>query len=166
MRAPAQGRRRKRHLARLRRGLAVRLLVLPVSATILACDPGLHGAFAAYDGENLSIRDMPTVLATIAGKERPRIDEAQVLGLLRVISAPSRFVIEQVGGTPSQSAPAALVFGYGVGNESSLITPMKTLAETSSLFGFLAENGFDGRVDSRFGEAVIDGFFGKPAAIK
>ena len=50
--------------------------------------------------------------------------------------------------------------------EFSLITPMKTLAEVSSLFRFLAESGFDGSVDSRFGEAVIDRFFGKPAAIK
>jgi hypothetical protein len=51
-------------------------------------------------------------------------------------------------------------------NEFSLITPMKTLAEVSSLFRFLAESGFDGGLDSRFGEAVIDRFFGKPAAIK
>jgi hypothetical protein len=51
-------------------------------------------------------------------------------------------------------------------NEFSLITPMKTLAEVSSLFRFLPESGFDGSVDSRFGEAVIDRFFGKPAAIE
>ena len=44
-------------------------------------------------------------------------------------------------------------------NEFSLITPMKTLAEVSSLFRFLAESGFDGSIDSRFGEAVIDRFF-------
>jgi len=51
-------------------------------------------------------------------------------------------------------------------NEFSLITPTKTLAEVSSLFRFLAESGFYGSVDSRFGEAAIDRFFGKPAAIK
>jgi hypothetical protein len=51
-------------------------------------------------------------------------------------------------------------------NEFSLITPIKTLADVSSLFRFLAESGFDGSVDSRFGEAAIDRFFGKPAAIK
>ncbi len=85
---------------------------------ILACDPGIHGAFAYFDGTALAVRDMPT-FTTKMGKrntDRERIDEARLWTMIRSARREaSVFVIEQVGGIPGQSAPAAFTFGHGVG---------------------------------------------------
>jgi hypothetical protein len=86
---------------------------------IVACDPGLHGAFAMIDGEELQIWDMPTYVAKAGARKKDRtlFDEA---GVLRLVAAfplvgATRLVIEQVSGAPGQSSPAAFTFGYGVG---------------------------------------------------
>lgn len=85
---------------------------------ILAVDPGIHGALAYYDGVALSVRGMPTYTIK-AGKrqtDRPRIDEARLVSMLRSAKLNAQvLVIEQVGGIPGQSAPAAFTFGHGVG---------------------------------------------------
>ena len=85
---------------------------------ILACDPGLSGAFAFWPSEPepaLHISDMPTTLMkTSKGKERRFIDERGVFNLI-YCSGATRLVIEDVNGAPGQSAPAAFSFGYGVG---------------------------------------------------
>lgn len=83
---------------------------------ILACDPGLHGAFAWTDGTALAVRDMPTRTETVNRRQRLVIDEAGVERMLRSCrSRASVLVIEQVSGMPGQSGPAAFTFGYGVG---------------------------------------------------
>lgn len=83
---------------------------------ILACDPGLHGALAWTDGNLLSVRDMPTRTVIVSGKERLAICETGVEKLLRTAQLHARWlIIEQVGGMPGQSGPAAFNFGYGVG---------------------------------------------------
>jgi hypothetical protein len=85
---------------------------------ILAVDPGLSGAFAYYDGTALAVRDMPTYTAKAGARQTDRrfIDEAGVLRLLSSTRlAADILVMEQVGGIPGQSAPAAFTFGYGVG---------------------------------------------------
>lgn len=92
---------------------------------ILACDPGLKGAFAFYDGTALSVRDMPTFTQKAGARktDRPFIDGARVANLVRSVQRaqlsahgdPLVMVMEQVGGIPGQSAPAAFTFGCGVG---------------------------------------------------
>jgi crossover junction endodeoxyribonuclease RuvC len=85
---------------------------------ILACDPGINGAFAYYDGTALSIRDMPTYVAKAGARRTDRrfIDEAAAVNLVRSASLDARIlVIEQVGGIPGQGASSAFVFGRGVG---------------------------------------------------
>jgi crossover junction endodeoxyribonuclease RuvC len=84
---------------------------------ILGCDPGLTGALVYYDGWEPFIVDMPTRQTIVSRKIRNVIDEARVLEEVRraVLFGAEILVIEQVGGMPSQSGPAAFTFGYGVG---------------------------------------------------
>ena len=85
---------------------------------IAACDPGINGALATYDGERLTVLDLPTYVraAGSRGKDRRFLDEAQ---LARMIGDAAMvcdwLVLEQVGGIPGQSAPSAFTFGRGVG---------------------------------------------------
>jgi crossover junction endodeoxyribonuclease RuvC len=82
--------------------------------TWLACDPGLTGAFALSTDDSFQVRDMMT-FADDKGKRH--IAAADLLKFLRLLreGGVHRFVIEQVGGAPGQSAPASFNFGYGVG---------------------------------------------------
>lgn len=84
---------------------------------ILACDPGIHGAFAISNGAQLlSVVDMPTAIAVINHRKREVIDEPELRLLLAKASAHAKIlVIERVGGLPGQSGPGAFTFGYGVG---------------------------------------------------
>ena len=86
---------------------------------ILACDPGLRGAFALLDGARLEILDMPVRTVSVGSPKRDRdfIDEQRVFALLagHALIGVDRFVVEQVGGVAGQSAPAAFAFGYGFG---------------------------------------------------
>jgi crossover junction endodeoxyribonuclease RuvC len=83
---------------------------------ILAVDPGLTGGLAWTDGRALSVRDMPTRQAPVNGRDRKVISEDGVFSLLRTARIHSEILlIEQVGGMPGQSGPAAFTFGYGVG---------------------------------------------------
>lgn len=84
---------------------------------ILAIDPGLRGALARYDGEHLSILDMPTTVRQLAsGKVRDTINEAELVRLVGLAALEADLlVMEQVGGIPNQSASGAFTFGRGVG---------------------------------------------------
>lgn len=85
---------------------------------ILAVDPGIHGALAYYDGVVLAVRDMPTFTSKMGSRktDRERIDEAVLWNMVRSARRNALIlVIEQVGGIPGQSAPAAFTFGHGVG---------------------------------------------------
>lgn len=87
---------------------------------ILAADPGLTGALAAYNGETGAIIDtwpMPTYTREIGrAKARDLIDEEalwRLMGAARLLHGCDRFVIEKVGGIPGQSAAGAFTFGWG-----------------------------------------------------
>ena len=86
--------------------------------SILAIDPGFSGALARYDGEHLSVIDMPTYVRA-AGKrqvDRRFIDEPELVRLVQMFAMECDWlIIEAVGGIPSQSAPSAFTFGRGVG---------------------------------------------------
>ena len=84
---------------------------------LLACDPGLHGAFALFDGDDLRIFDMPIFKQKVGRAERSMFDEeatAQILAEAMLLGC-GRFVIEKVNGAGGQSAPAAFTFGYQAG---------------------------------------------------
>lgn len=85
---------------------------------ILAVDPGISGALARYDGQHLSILDMPTFVAK-AGKrqvDRRFINEPELVRLVQMCGMECDWLImEQVGGIPAQSASSAFTFGRGVG---------------------------------------------------
>lgn len=85
---------------------------------ILACDPGLHGAFAWRAGGDLHVRAMPTRTEIINRKPRLVLDDVEVFLFLESLKQhleTRTLVVEQVGGAPGQSAPAAFAFGRGVG---------------------------------------------------
>lgn len=86
---------------------------------ILACDPGLRGALALYDGgrELLSVKDIPTGIVRINGHDRTAIAELATVRAVETaaLMGATHLVIEAVNGMPGQSGPAAFTFGYGVG---------------------------------------------------
>lgn len=86
---------------------------------ILACDPGLTGAFALLDGVKLSLEDMPTFrqAAGKRGTNRAFPDRPKIINLLRHawVMGCNILVIELVGGIPGQAAHGAFTFGHGAG---------------------------------------------------
>ena len=86
---------------------------------ILACDPGIHGAFASYDGERLAVDDMPTFLRPAGPRNTMRAfqDMPEVVSLLQHMQlfGAEILVIELVGGIPNQSAHGSFIFGKGTG---------------------------------------------------
>jgi len=87
---------------------------------IIAVDPGISGAICFNDwttGQFEVVR-MPVHTRQVArNKTRTAIDEGEVLSTLQMFAAigATHLFIEQVGGMPGQSAPAAFVFGQGYG---------------------------------------------------
>jgi crossover junction endodeoxyribonuclease RuvC len=91
-----------------------------VTAPILACDPGLAGAFALWEPERdaLKVTAMPVLKRELAdGKLKTVLDEPEVVALLAVFAGVGArdFFLEEVMGAPGQSGPAMFNFGYGVG---------------------------------------------------
>ena len=85
-----------------------------MTSSVLAVDPGLEGAFAFLTSEGaLHIRDMPV---TFSPSGKRIVDLAGVVKLLRSARAGTdTAAVEQVGGMPGQSGPAAFSFGHGAG---------------------------------------------------
>jgi len=87
---------------------------------LVSCDPGLTGAFCLYDTKrgSMDIRPMPTFTKKVgSNKSRTVLDEQGICDLIigfQLFGA-THFVIEEVGGLPRQSAPAAFNFGMGYG---------------------------------------------------
>lgn len=93
---------------------------MPDVPPILSCDPGLGGAFCFYDPKlgRMEVEAMPTFTKkTGKSKNRRTLDEHAVFDLIGRWKAEGaqHFFIEQVGGMPGQSAPAAFSFGTGYG---------------------------------------------------
>lgn len=78
---------------------------------VLGIDPGTGGALALITADGAELHDMPTLTV---GKGREIIDVRAAMDLLDALS-PSAIYMEQVGGRPGQSAPAAFSFGRAVG---------------------------------------------------
>lgn len=88
---------------------------------ILACDPGITGAFAWFgQGDALTVRDMPTYKAPAGRRnvDRAFLDRPRIVRLLQELHAlydDLTLVIELVGGIPGQAAHGAFTFGHGAG---------------------------------------------------
>lgn len=93
---------------------------------VLGIDPGVDGAIARVElvaGQVfLDVVNIPTLVKSVKGaagaaKLRRIVDVAGLLDLLTrqsVLGATAAFV-EEVGGLPGQSGPAAFSFGFGAG---------------------------------------------------
>lgn len=100
---------------------------------IIACDPGLDGAFAVMvDGTLVEIEDMPTLSRQVSGKERRYVCPDIVDGILRSVVSSHvgladsvMFVIEEVGSRPKEGAVGAFSFGKGVGWVEGIVIGMR-----------------------------------------
>ena len=105
---------------------------MDISSVIVACDPGLDGAFAIMiDGQLREIEDMPTMSRQVSGKERRYVAPDVVDGLLRTMlrsyvgpADSLLFVLEKVGARPKEGAVGAFSFGKGVGHVEGIIIGM------------------------------------------
>lgn len=82
--------------------------------TILGIDPGMTGALAFYDKEELIIYDMPIHEIKKGKTKRKRIDPYGLLHILRENEC-DHVYIEQVSAQPGNGAAAAFTFGFGCG---------------------------------------------------
>ncbi len=85
---------------------------------ILGIDPGISGALATWDGESLTVVDMPTYERPAGARNTMRrfIDEPALVRWIHDHALlADALVLEQVGGRPGQSGHSAFVFGRGVG---------------------------------------------------
>lgn len=82
---------------------------------ILACDPGITGAWGAQDALTTFTVDMPTREDPDLG--RRVLDRPKIIDLLRsaFMNDFTTLVIEKVGGIPGQAAHSAFTFGHGAG---------------------------------------------------
>lgn len=83
----------------------------------IGIDPGLKGAIALYDASRLRIYDMPVHSVTRGKTEKLRVDLHGLSELIGRVAemGPMLAVLEDVGGMPGQSAPAAFSFGWACG---------------------------------------------------
>lgn len=100
---------------------------------IIACDPGIEGAFAVMiDGSLVEIEDMPTMTRLVAGTERRYVAPDVVDGLLRTIVTSHvgiadkvTFVMEEVGFMPKKSGSGMFAFGRGCGQVEGIVIGMR-----------------------------------------
>lgn len=97
---------------------------MDVRTVIIACDPGIYGAFAVMvDGTIAEVEDMPTMTRMVSGRERRYVAPDIVDGLLRSFTTShigpadrALFVMEEVGAMPKEGAGGAFAFGKGTGH--------------------------------------------------
>lgn len=112
-----------------------------MSQVIIGCDPGASGALAVLiDGELTDVDDMPFMMLKVNKTKRKRVDLDGVFLLMKQYQAlyirpgdEVRFIIEDVGPTPRDSAQSAFHFGRaatipevcaaGMGWARSRVTP-------------------------------------------
>ena len=89
--------------------------------TILGIDPGLSGAFAIYDGEDIGVADIPTVKAASRGREVDWAALKRVLEATLSHSDPGHAFIERVGAMPGQGVSSMFKFGFVAGGLRGLL---------------------------------------------
>jgi crossover junction endodeoxyribonuclease RuvC len=79
--------------------------------SVLAIDPGLTGALAAYDGNVLLVKDLPVTTL----KKKTRLDLGALMSLVRINAFhldAHDLLVEQVGTMPRQGLSSAFNFGF------------------------------------------------------
>jgi hypothetical protein len=84
-------------------------------SVVIGVDPGLGGALARYDGDDMTIQDMPSWQMMVGRKTRRRIDAVELMDYfeLQKVMGAELVIIEAVGARPHQGG--MFVFGYTVG---------------------------------------------------
>lgn len=83
--------------------------------SILGIDPGLSGALAIYDGEELLVFDIPTFEITKNGKVKKRIDLMGLLNILRSQKVDHCY-LEKVNAMPGQGVTSMFSMGRTFGH--------------------------------------------------
>jgi crossover junction endodeoxyribonuclease RuvC len=81
---------------------------------VAGIDPGLDGAIAFLDAEDLTVADMPVLLLNRGGKRKRELDPHGVARLLRTTSIDHAFV-EAVGARPGQGVTSMFSLGRSLG---------------------------------------------------
>ncbi len=89
---------------------------------IIACDPGVHGAVALYDGTSVSVYDYPIYTVTRKSKKlgkevttnRTHYDIPKLVELIKSLN-PTEAIIEEVSARPNDGSVAGFSFGKGFG---------------------------------------------------
>lgn len=82
---------------------------------ILGVDPGAHGALALIEGGRLlAVADMPMLRVRRGKTDKAEVDGYSLASLIKELR-PDIAYVEQVGGLPGQSSPAAFNFGRAAG---------------------------------------------------
>ena len=108
----------------------------------IGIDPGLHGAIAIYDGEELVVHDMPIRVVTINKKKRNQLNMGELADLMREQDPNGLVTIEAVHAMPAQGVTSSFSFGLVFGaiqqavvcnfySPPLLVTPQKWKAHFS-----------------------------------
>lgn len=88
---------------------------------ILGVDPGLGGALAFYDGNELLIYDMPTFNIERNGKKKRQIDILRLQGIFKLYKVDHAY-LENVNAMPGQGVSSMFQMGRGFGQiEASIM---------------------------------------------
>ena len=82
---------------------------------VMAIDPGLSGALAVFDGDDLiAVVDMPTHELTRNGKAKRQIAAADLAGIFTQHD-PRHVIVEKVSAMPGQGVTSMFSFGRSLG---------------------------------------------------
>lgn len=82
---------------------------------VMSIDPGLSGAIAVFDGDNLiAVLDMPTHELTRNGKAKRQIAAADLAGVFCQYD-PRHVIVEKVSAMPGQGVTSMFSFGRSLG---------------------------------------------------
>ena len=82
---------------------------------VMAIDPGLSGAMAVFDGDDLiAVVDMPTHELTRNGKAKRQVAAADLAGIFTQHD-PRHVIVEKVSAMPGQGVTSMFSFGRSLG---------------------------------------------------
>jgi crossover junction endodeoxyribonuclease RuvC len=84
-------------------------------ARVLGIDPGLGGALAFLEGDDLTIHDMPVHRLRRGKASKMEIDLAELARLIDAANPIDHAIVELVGAMPGQGVSSVFAFGKGFG---------------------------------------------------
>lgn len=92
--------------------------------TILGIDPGLSGALAFYDGDELIVYDVPTLNIERNGKNKRQILVPALVSLID-LNRPAHAYLELVGAMPGQGVSSMFQMGRGFGQIEGILMSLR-----------------------------------------